>query len=131
MSAPIWIEKPDCLAAHEQLLARSWGHPGIRDVGLLDEALAAPQRLFRATRPPHFELAATYARGIVKNRPFLDGNLPSGLMAAVVFLEINGFQFRAPEEEAVLQTLALAAGETTAADYAAWLARSCSARESG
>ncbi len=80
--------------------------------------------------PSLFELAATCARGIVRNRPFFDGNLTTGLMAAALFLESNGWDFNAPEEEAVLQTLALAAGETTAADHAAWLARSCRTRES-
>jgi prophage maintenance system killer protein len=46
-------------------------------------------------------------------------------MAAYTFLAANGPRLQAPEEEAVLQTLALAAGESTAADYAAWLGRSC------
>ena len=129
MNESAWIEKPDCLGFHEQLLSRFGGLSGIRDEGLLESALNRPLQLFHYENPSIFELAAAYAHGIVKNHPFLDGNKPSGLMAAALFLESNGWDFEAPEEEAVLQTLALAAGETTAADYAAWLARSCSARE--
>lgn len=129
MNEPVWIEKQDCLGFHEQLLSRFGGLSGIRDEGLLDSALNRPLQLYHYEVPSLFELAATYAHGIVKNRPFLDGNKRSGLMAAALFLESKGWDFNAPEEEAVLQTLALAAGETTAADYAAWLARSCAARE--
>jgi death-on-curing protein len=131
MNEPIWIEKQDCLGFHEQLLSRFGGLSGIRDEGLLESALNRPLQLFHYENPSIFELAAAYAHGIVKNHPFLDGNKRSGLMAAALFLESNGWDFEAPEEEAVLQTLALAAGETGAADYAAWLARSCSPRQAG
>ena len=128
MNEPTWIDKDDCLGFHEQLLARFGGLQGIRDEGLLESALNRPQQLFHYGEPSHFELAASYAFGIVKNHPFLDGNKRSGLMAAALFLEINGWVFHATEEESVLETLALAAGETGPEDYAAWLARSCKAR---
>jgi death-on-curing protein len=68
-------------------------------------------------------MAASYAVGIVKNHPFLDGNKRTGFVAAALFIEANGYLFQATEEEAVLETLALAAGESTEADYAAWLAK--------
>ncbi|MES2476617.1 MAG: type II toxin-antitoxin system death-on-curing family toxin [Verrucomicrobiota bacterium] len=126
MSEPIWIEKEDCLGFHNILLSRFGGLEGLRDDGLLESALARPQQLQVYENPTPFELAAAYAHGIVKNHPFLDGNKRSGLMAAALFLEINGWKFNAPEEEAVLQTLALAAGEVDADGYADWLRDSCS-----
>ena len=46
-------------------------------------------------------------------------------MAAYVFLGANGWSLQASEEAAVLEALALAAGETTEADYAAWLSKNC------
>jgi prophage maintenance system killer protein len=49
-------------------------------------------------------------------------------MAAYTFLGINGFRLEAPEEQAVLHTLALAAGEIDADAFSAWLARSCTAK---
>ena len=70
-----------------------------------------------------FDMAAAYAHGIVKNHPFVDGNKRSGLLAATLFLEANGIRFSATEEDAVVQTLALAAGAITAEDFAAWLKR--------
>jgi death-on-curing protein len=70
-------------------------------------------------------MAAAYAHGIAKNHPFLDGNKRAAFMAAYTFLGINGFRLDAPEEQAVLQTLALAAGEIDANEFSAWLKASC------
>jgi death-on-curing protein len=128
MKEPIWIEREDCLGFHDELVARFGGLGGLRDEGLLDSALNRAQQLHHDGTPNHFEMAAAYAHGIVKNHPFLDGNKRSGMMAATLFLELNGWIFQAPEEDAVLQTLALAAGELDADGYAAWLERSCVAQ---
>ena len=108
---------------HEKLLDRFGGLKGIRDEGLLDSALNKPMHLFSYGNPSVFQMAASYAVGIVKNHPFLDGNKRTGFVAAALFIELNGFSFEATEEEAVLETLALAASHSTEADYAAWLER--------
>ena len=123
MSDPVWLDREDCLAMHEKLIERFGGLQGIRDEGLLDSALNKPLHVFNYGKPTVFELAASYALGIVKNHPFLDGNKRTGFVAAALFIEANGFSFQATEEEAVLETLALAAGERAEADYAAWLAQ--------
>ncbi|MCF6312441.1 MAG: type II toxin-antitoxin system death-on-curing family toxin [Verrucomicrobiales bacterium] len=128
MSEPIWIEKVDCIAFHSALLARFGGLDGIRDEGLLESALNRPIDLFHYKEPALFELAASYAVGIVKNHPFVDGNKRSAFMAAALFLEVNGFEMQAPETEAVLQTLALAASEIRESDYSLWLEASCKKR---
>jgi death on curing protein len=125
MKEPVWIEKAECFAFHDALLARFGGLGGIRDEGLLDFALNRPLHLLHYGEPSLFDFASAYAEGIVKNHPFLDGNKRSGLMAAALFLESNGFLFQAPEEEAVLQTLALAADAIGTAEFSAWLAKSC------
>jgi len=126
MKELVWIDRDDCLGFHSALLSRFGGLDGLRDSGLLDSAIARPLQLLAYGQPSLFDLAAAYAHGIVKNHPFLDGNKRSGLMAAALFLELNGMVFNAPEEEAVLQTLALAAGEIDAEAYAVWLRNSCS-----
>jgi len=128
MTTPVWIHKEDCLGFHNVLLARFGGLEGLRDEGLLESALARPEQLLHYGTPSHFDLAASYAHGIVKNHPFLDGNKRTGLMAAALSLELNGWIFCPPEEEAVLQTLALAAGELDADGFSAWLERSCVVR---
>jgi death-on-curing protein len=123
MSEPVWITREDCLASHESLLERFGGPSGLRDESLLDAALHRPKHLFAYGKPSLFEMAASYAHGIVKNHPFLDGNKRAGFIAAALFIETNGFRFQASEEEVVLETLALAAGESSEEAYAAWLKR--------
>lgn len=127
MREPLWVSMEAVLAVQEELLARFGGLEGLRDEGLLDSALNRPQNLFHYSDsdPSLFELAAEYALGIVKNHPFLDGNKRAGFMTAYIFLGANGYDLEAPEPEAVLHTLKLAAGEIGAAEYAAWLKVSC------
>lgn len=116
------------LALHEQLLSAFGGSSGIRDAGLLDSALSRPKNQLAYGKPRIFDLAAAYAFGLVKNHPFVDGNKRIGFAVAATFLELNGCTFEAAEADAVLETLALAAGERREADYAAWLERNCSKR---
>jgi death-on-curing protein len=123
MNEPNWVDRQVLIAIQSELLNRFGGLAGIRDEGLLDSAINKPKNLFAYGQPTVFELAASYATGLVKNHPFLDGNKRIGFMAAYVFLGANGWSLEATEEEAVLETLALAAGERAEADYATWLAR--------
>jgi hypothetical protein len=55
------------------------------------------------------------------NHPFVDGNKRTGFTVAILFLELNGQRFTAPEADATVQTLGLAAGEISEARYAEWL----------
>lgn len=121
MKEPVWVLREVVLLAHEQSLAQFGGGAGVRDEGLLDSALGKPQNVFAYGNPSLFELAASYAFGLVKNHPFIDGNKRVGFLVAVVFLELNGYDFRATEVDATLRTLALAAGEISEAAYAEWL----------
>ena len=121
MRAPAWVLREAVLALHERLLAEFGGAPGLRDEGLLDSALARPENLQAYGKPSVSELAASYAFGLVKNHPFVDGNKRIGFATAIVFLEINGQRFVAKEADAVVQTLALAAGAIAEATFAAWL----------
>ncbi|CAN5520602.1 type II toxin-antitoxin system death-on-curing family toxin [soil metagenome] len=126
MKEPVWLSREVVLATQGELLDRFGGLEGIRDDTLLESALHQPQHLFNYGEPTLVELAASYATGIVKNLPFLGGNKRSGFMAAALFLESNGLDVHAPEEEVVERTLALAASAITEKDYAEWLKRSCS-----
>ena len=121
MREPEWVLREVVFAAHEQSLARFGGAAGVRDDGLLDSALGKPLNLFAYGKPTLFDLAASYGYGIVKNHPFIDGNKRTGFLVAVVFLELNGYRFRASEVDATLQTLALAAGDISEAAFAEWL----------
>lgn len=121
MKEPTWILREVVRTLQEQSLAQFGGSAGVRDEGLLDSALGKPQNLFAYGKPSLFELAASYAFGLVKNHPFIDGNKRAGFVVAVLFLELNGYKFQATEVDAALRTLALAAGEMSEAAYAEWL----------
>ena len=123
MKKPYWLTRDECLALHDMMLSCYGGIAGLRDEHLLESALSRPQQLFHYGKPTLAEMAAAYAAGIVKNHPFLDGNKRTGFMLGAGFLERNGHEFHATEADAVLQTLALAAGEMTEAEYAEWLHR--------
>lgn len=122
MKEPIWVLREVVLIAHEQSLGEFGGAAGIRDEGLLDSALSKPENLFAYGTPSVFQLAASYGFGLVKNHPFIDGNKRIGFIVAVVFLQLNGWRLEASEVDATLQTLALAAGELSEAEFAEWLA---------
>lgn len=121
MKEPRWLIREECLALHDMLLAQYGGCSGLRDPGLLESALSRPLQAHSYGKPSLAQLAASYAAGIIKNHPFMDGNKRTGFMMAAGFLELNGLEFMASEADAVIRTLALAAGEMSEAAYAEWL----------
>lgn len=121
MKTPVWVLKDTVLALHEQLIAGFGGAPGLRDNGLLESALARPEQRWAFDKPTLFALSASYAFGLAKNHPFVDGNKRIALTVAVLFLELNGLRVQASEPDAVIKTLGLAAGAIGEAEYALWL----------
>ena len=108
---------------HRRLLAASGGAAGIRDIGLLESALAQPAATFAGTdlHPTLVDKAAALGFSLVANHPFVDGNKRTGFTIAILFLERNGLAFSASEADATIQTLGLAAGDIHEAEYADWL----------
>jgi death-on-curing protein len=121
MTEPMWIAEPEVLTIHDRQLAEHGGAAGIRDVGLLASALARPRQLFAYGDPDIVDLAAIYVSAIIQNHPFVDGNKRTGFIVGVLFLELNGYRFTAPEADATQAVLSLAAGELTEAAFATWL----------
>lgn len=118
----IWLERRDVEAFHATQIAQFGGLAGVRDAGALESALPRPRNLVAHGAASVFELAAAYAFGIARAHPFVDGNKRTAFVAAVVFLEINGYSFSAIEEDVVIAILALAAGEMTEPRLAKWFA---------
>ena len=100
---------------------RTRGARGLRDEKLLESALARPQNLYAYTSPDLCEMAGAYAGGIIRNPPFVDGNKRSGFVLAAIFLDSNGMELTATEEEVVKMTQAFAAGEVEETGYTQWL----------
>jgi len=98
-----FLSLDDVLESHAEQIAAYGGSDGIRDVGLLESALAQPAAMFggKYLHVDVFEMAAAYLFHIVKNHPFLDGNKRVGLEAALLFLEINGHSVETTDEALV------------------------------
>jgi death on curing protein len=81
---------------HEGQLAKYGGAAGIRDLGLLESAVATPKATFGGAfvHEDLFAMAAAYAFHIGENQPFVDGNKRTGVLAAVVFLDSTGTSSR-------------------------------------
>jgi death-on-curing protein len=129
MNEPIWLRLEAILAAHDEQLAEHGGGAGIPDLGLLESALARPLNLHAYGEPSLAKLAAAYAFGIARNHPFVDGNKRAALVAAELFLAVNGFDLIADDVEVVKVFLALAAGEVSEEELAAWIDRNSRMRE--
>jgi death-on-curing protein len=115
-----WVGAAVALAAHREQLAIYGGGDGVRDIGLLESALARPQHLASYGEPDAAQLAASYAFGIARNHPFVDGNKRVALMVCEALLTKNGFALDATNSELVPIFLALAAGEISEDELAGW-----------
>jgi death on curing protein len=130
MKEPIWIDVIDAVIMHDRELAMHGGSTGIRDSGLLESALARPRNhwAYAETVPSLPVLAAALAFGISSNHPFVDGNKRTALVASFVFLDVNGLEVTATQEDAYLTILGLAAGEISEEQLAAWFERNTKPR---
>ncbi|QFZ81296.1 type II toxin-antitoxin system death-on-curing family toxin [Variovorax paradoxus] len=117
----MWLSAKLMALVHEEQLAEHGGPAGIRDEGMLASAMGRPQHRALYESPDAAALAACYAFGIARNHPFVDGNKRTAFVAMEVFLDLNGFEFTASDEECVLQVLALAAGEVEEETFAQWI----------
>jgi death-on-curing protein len=118
---PNWLGVESVLVMHEEQIAEHGGGVGVRDLGLLDSALARPRNAWTYGQEDLVALGALYAAGIMRNHPFVDGNKRTGFLAAYAFLYVNGVEIVADEAEVVVQCLSLAADEIDDAEFAAWL----------
>ena len=116
-----WVTKSVVLAIHEQQIAEHGGTAGVRDIGLLESALARPQNLAAYTEPDIAAMAAAYGFGVARNHPFLDGNKRTSYVVTLSFLRLNGIDVRADEATRLDLWLRLASGDVTEEQLAEWL----------
>lgn len=116
-----WIAEAVVLAIHDEQLAEHGGLAGVRSPELLGSALARPRHLQDYGDPGIADLTASYAFGIARNHPFVDGNKRTALVVAETFLLLNGYVLGATDADCVSTFLALAAGELAEQDLAAWI----------
>ena len=117
---PVFVSVEEIRVIQAMQIEGFGGRSGLCDETMLQSALDRPINRwhYEGASIPH--LASDYAFGIARNHPFVDGNKRAAFMAAYVFLGKNGYRFVASESQVVVTFLALAAGEMTAEDLAAW-----------
>lgn len=126
MTEPTWINSEIAATLHSAVIERFGGADGVRDQGLVEGALAAPLNQYTYGNVTSvFELAAALCRSIVKSHGFVDGNKRSGLMSAVGFLALNGYELVPPEEEVAPMIEGLAAGTVNAEELGIWFEDHC------
>jgi death-on-curing protein len=126
MREPKWLSPELAVAVHQMLLAEHGGGEGLRDRDLLESALArAKQKFSYGKGCTVCDLAAAISYGLAKNHPFVDGNKRVALTLGIVFLEINGSVFEAPEADAALTFELLAAGKMDEEELSQWYQLHC------
>ena len=115
-----FLDLEDILDFHRAALERWGGLDGIRDQGALEGAIAQPAATFDGEylHGDLFAMAAAYAFHIAEAQAFVDGNKRVGLLAAVVFLDINGLRIPEPEEALYLAMIEVAERKRSKAQLA-------------
>jgi death on curing protein len=113
----------EVLAIHREQVELYGGTEGVRDLGLLESAAAAPEASFdgaylHGSLP---EMAAAYLYHLAQNHAFLDGNKRVAVAAMFLFLYVNDLELECTEDELVELTLGVASGKVTKADVAVFL----------
>lgn len=121
MSEPVWLLTNAVIDIHTEQLAQFGGPDGVRDLGLLESALARPMNRHAYGETDLAALAASYAFGIARNHPFIDGNKRVALLALVTFLGLNGIALAVSNAEIAAAILALAAGEVDEDGLTRWI----------
>jgi death-on-curing protein len=117
-----WVQENVVAAIHEAQLAEHGGGAGLRDEGSLRSALARPQNLLAyGDKPDSADLAAAYGFGLACNHPFADGNKRTAFVTMELFLDLNGWTLTADDTDCITTMEAVAAGQMTEADLAAWI----------
>lgn len=89
MSYIQWVEIEDVISLHDKSINVAGGSHGLRDLTLLESALARPQNLYAYGKKDIYVLAASYAEAIASNHAFVDGNKRSAFTTATFFLLLN------------------------------------------
>jgi death-on-curing protein len=115
----------EVIALHADQIARYGGAAGVRDLGLLESAVASPEASYggaylHTTLP---EMAAAYLFHLAQNHPFVDGNKRIAAASMIMFVYLNGRDLECTEDELVELTLGVARGTRTKAEVAVFLAK--------
>ncbi len=122
MNEPIWLTKSIIEVIHISQLREHGGRYGIRDINLLESALARPRNRWAYEKESDIViLAAAYGYGLAKNHCFFDGNKRVTFMSMYTFLGLNGYDIEATEPEVVDIMLGVADSSIAEEQLIRWL----------
>jgi death on curing protein len=123
----VYLTADQVLFIHYRLVNETGGEHGIRDIGLLESAVARPKATFddQELYSDIFEKAAALMESLVNNHPFMDGNKRTGVACAVLFLRQNNVTFSAQNSELEKFTLQVAKSELEPGGMAEWFKAHC------
>ena len=115
-----YLTPQQVLFIHARLIAETGGQSGLRDLGLLESAVARPQATYDDADlyPGLFDKAAALLDSLVNNHPFVDGNKRAGITATGLFLLANGYRIRTSSAELEAFTLRVATEHPPTAELA-------------
>lgn len=118
-----FFDLEELLLLHHAIIEDYGGSHGVRNEGRLESALASPaQEVFgKQLYPTVFEKAAVYARSIIGDHPFVDGNKRTAITLASLFLIRNGYELTAPSKELEDFAVQIAVENLDIPTIAAWL----------
>jgi death-on-curing protein len=121
------LSKETIISLHSELITKSGGTDGVRDTHLLDQSVNSPFHTFGGQYLyPNIEaMAAHLAFSLIKNHPFIDGNKRIGILAMMVFLDINGHPITCTDDELISLGWGLADTSVTEADLLNWITAHC------
>jgi death on curing protein len=118
-----YLTAEQVLFIHARLIAETGGIHGVRDLSRLESAVKRPQTTFdgKELYPDIFMKAAALLDSLVNKHPCMDGNKPTGISSAALFLQANGWQLAAENDELVEFTLQVAVSHPELIVLAEWL----------
>ena len=118
-----YLTPEQVLFIHSRLVTETGGSHGLRDLALLESAVARPRATFDSKElyPDLFTKAAALMDSLINNHPFLDGNKRTGITATGLFLRINGWKLTASSEELVVCTMRVAVEGLEIDELTNWL----------
>ena len=121
MNEPLWVPVGAVRIIHDRQIARHGGASGLRDEGLLQNAMQRPVNKWQYEDADTFECAAAYAYGIAKAHAFVDGNKRTAFVTSATFLRLNGWHFVTEPAEGVAFMEGLASDEVSEEKFKNWL----------
>jgi len=121
MSEPVWVSTKAAITIHDRQIARHGGAAGLRDLGLLEAAMARPINKWQYGERDLFTLGAAYAFGIAKAHAFVDGNKRTALVSSLTFMLANRVHVRHETDDTVKTIEDLAQDAIGEGEYGHWL----------